>query len=428
MTKAILLADRLFAGSPAHPYRQARGGMGSPSRPKPTAPDNAYFVQFQAEIPRMKIIHVVLSLVCAASLSACDMKRFFPNATASNGSAHVDSIQREGALITVPEASPLRGSLVVGAAEQQAFAQVIDAPGVIEAVPEKLVKITPPLAGRIVRLHRQLGDTVKAGDPLATIDSPDLGAAYSEHAKAQATLTRARQEFERQKALHDEDISAGKDFEAAQLDLAAAESDARAAADRLAQLGVSARSSSRREYVLRAPISGRVVEMEGAQGGYWNDNTASIMTVADLSTVWLSASVAEKNLSQMFAGQAARIAPNAYAGRTFDGKVSYIGDLLDPDTRTARVRVAIDNREGLFKPGMFARVSFDGPIHQALLIPASALLQSGLYTRVFVEQAPFRFESRVVSVGASTGDRVEVLSGIKPGERIVIKDGVLLND
>ena len=376
----------------------------------------------------MKTLPFISSLVCAVSLSACDVKRFIPNATASSAPAQAAAVLREGALVSVPDASPLRSRLVVGSAEQQAFAQAIAAPGVIEAVPEKLVKITPPLAGRIVRLHRQLGDTVKAGDALATIDSPDLGAAYSEHTKAQATQKRARLEFERQKALHEADIAAGKDFEEAQLDLAAADSDARAAADRLAQLGVSLRSASRREYVVRAPMAGRVVEMEGAQGAYWNDNTASIMTVADLSTVWLSASVAEKDLAQMFIGQAARIVPNAYPERTVDGQVRYIGDLLDPDTRTVRVRVAIDNPEALFKPGMFARVSFDGPTHQALLIPASALLQSGLYTRVFVEQAALRFESRVVQVGASVGERVEVLSGLQPGERIVTQGGVLLND
>jgi cobalt-zinc-cadmium efflux system membrane fusion protein len=377
----------------------------------------------------MKIIYVVLALACALSLAACDTKRFLSGGDSTEGkTAETADVQHDGAFVAVPAASPLRKSLVVGSVEQQAFAQTIDAPGVIEAAPEKLVKITPPLGGRIVRLHRQLGDTVKAGEPLATIDSPDLGSAYSEHVKAQAALLQARQEFERQKALQDEDISARKDFEAAQLALSAAESDVRATSDRLAQLGASTGADSRREYILRSPIAGHVVEMNGSQGGYWNDTTASIMTVADLSTVWLSASVAEKDLAQMFVGQAARIVPNAYASREFDGKVKYIADLLDPDTRTARVRVAIDNRDGLFKPGMFARVSFSGPTHQALLVPAAALLQSGLYTRVFVEQTPFRYESRVVSVGATVGDRVEVLSGLKAGERIVVKDGVLLND
>lgn len=376
----------------------------------------------------MKIIHVVLAIACASLLTACDVKHFLPGAYAAEGKPETANVQRDGAFVNVPAASPLRKSLVVASVEPQAFAQTIDAPGTIEAAPEKLVKIAPPLGGRIVRLHHQLGDAVKAGDPLVTIDSPDLGSAYNDQIKAQAALLQARREFDRQKALKDDDISAGKDFEAAQLALSAAESDARATSNRLAQLGASASAGSRREYVLRAPIAGRVVEMNGAQGSYWSDTTASIMTVADLSTVWLAASVAEKDLAQMFVGQTARIVPNAYASREFDGKVKYIGDLLDPDTRTARVRVAIDNRSGLFKPGMFARVSFSGPAHSALLVPATALLQSGLYTRVFVEQAPFRYESRIVSVGTTVGDRVEVLSGLKAGERIVVKDGVLLND
>lgn len=374
----------------------------------------------------MKITFPVLTIACLGSacltsLAACSGHAPPPDTAAGE-------VRREGASVVVPAASPLRGSLVVAKVEPQAFAQTLDAPGVVEAVPEKRVRIVPPLAGRIVRLHRQLGDAVKAGDALATIDSPELGAAYGEHVKAQATLALARQEFRRQQALQEEDIAARKDLEAAQLALSAAESDARAAAGRLAQLGVPARAASRREYVLRAPISGRVVEMDAAQGGYWNDTSAPIMTVADLSMVWLSASVAEKDLSQVSVGQAACIVPNAYAGRSFEGRVAYVGDLLDPDTRTLPVRVAIDNRDGLFKPGMFARVGLAGPARQALLVPASALLQSGLHTRVFVEQAPFRFQPRVVDVGASAGDRVEVLSGLKAGERIVVKDGVLLND
>lgn len=375
----------------------------------------------------MKITAVVVTFICAALLAACSDKHSGAGAS-DRKAAETGDLQRQGALVTVPAASPLRKSLIVSPVEQQTFAQTIDAPGVIQAVPEKRVTITPPLTGRIVRLHHQLGDAVKAGEALVTIDSPDLGSAYSDHIKALATLAQARQEFERQKVLQEEDISARKDFEAAQLALSAAESDARATTDRLAQLGASAGGSSRRKYVLRAPLSGRIVETNGSQGSYWNDTTASIMTVADLSTVWLSASVPEKDLSQIFVGQAARIVPNAYANRAFDGKVQYIGDLLDPDTRTASVRVAIDNRAGLFKPGMFARVGFTGANHSALLAPATALLQSGLYTRVFVEQAPFQFESRVVSVGATVGDRVEVLSGLKAGERIVTKDGVLLND
>lgn len=370
----------------------------------------------------MKVSSLVISMAFAALLAACDAQRL-----PSSADAHAD-IRRDGARVVVAQDSPLSDSLLMDEVAQEAVVRQIGAPGVVEAMAERLVKITPPLGGRIVRLHRQLGDEVREGEALVTMDSPELGQAYSEHVKAQAALKQARQAFKRQQALRAEDIAAQKDIEAAQLELSAADSDARAAADHLAQLGVSTRDASRREYVMRAPLTGRVVQMEGFQGGYWNDNTASIMTVADLSMVWLSASVAEKDLAQMAVGQAVRITLNAYGGREFEGQVTYIGDLLDPDTRTVPVRVAIDNQEGLFKPGMFARVSFSGPAQQALLVPVTALVQSGLYTRVYVEQAPLHYESRIVEVGGRMGDRVEVLSGLAAGERIVVKGGVLLND
>lgn len=378
----------------------------------------------------MKFILLTFAAVLLCQqLAGCDSKG--PSSLASGNVADPASVkaQRVDDKINVPEGSPLRRSLQIAAVEQKSFQQTISVPGVIEPMPEKLVKIMPPLAGRIVKLHRMLGDPVKTGDALFTLDSADLGAAYRDDAKAQATLLQAKQDLERQKSLLEADIAAKKDYEAAQLALAAAETDARASADRLAQLGAVVGARSRREYVLRSPITGRVVEMAGSQGGYWNDINASIMTVADLSTVWLSASVSEKDVSQMFVGQKARVTLNAYADKAFEAQVKYVGDLLDSDTRTVKVRVAIDNREGRFRPGMYARVSFSTASRPALVVPASALLQSGLYTRVFVEIAPFSFESRIVSVGATLDDdRVEVLSGLMAGDRVVVKDGVFLND
>ncbi|WP_082702199.1 efflux RND transporter periplasmic adaptor subunit [Pseudacidovorax intermedius] len=371
---------------------------------------------------------LALLLLGTAALCSCQGSPSSAVADGATAASASPGLQRHSSRIDIPAASPLRKALVVAAVEAQPFAPTLEAPGVIEAAPERLVKIVPPLAGRIVRLHHQLGDRVKAGEPLVTIDSPDLGSAYRDDAKAQAALLQARQDFARQQALHQADISAGKDLEAARQTLTSAESDARAARERLAQLGAPADAASRREYVLRAPIAGRVVDMAGAMGGYWNDTTAAMMTVADLSTVWMSASVPEKDIAQLSVGQPVRIALDAYPGRVFEGKARYIGDLVDTDTRTVRVRVAIDNREGLFKPGMFAHATLQGPAQPALLVPASAVLQSGLATRVFVQTAPAQYESREVQVGPADGDRLALLAGLKPGERIVVQGGVLLND
>ena len=203
--------------------------------------------------------------------------------------------------------------------------------------------------------------------------------------------------------------------------LTAAESDARAARERLAQLGAPVDAASRREYVLRAPIAGRVVDMSGALGGYWNDTTASLMTVADLSIVWLVASVPEKDIAALSVGQAVHIALDAYPGRQFEGKARYIGDLVDTDTRTVRVRVAIENRERLFKPGMYAHATLEGPAQPALL-------QSGVGTRVFVEQGAGRFAPREVRPGVQQGRQGEVAAGLRAGERVVVDGGVLLHD
>ncbi|SFX96485.1 membrane fusion protein, cobalt-zinc-cadmium efflux system [Janthinobacterium lividum] len=360
-----------------------------------------------------------LALACSA-LAGCAK----PTAAAT---PPAQSMHLDDGSIAVDKMSPLRQRLQIAPVQEQEIATQTQAPGSIEAMPEKLVKITPPLAGRITRLQRALGDSVKAGDPLFTLDSAELSAAYADDSKARSALLQARQELERQKALFEAEIAARKEYEAAQAAYDQAGSDARASADKLAQYGAGA-GSTRRDYVLRSPIAGTVIAMEGAQGGYWNDINAPVMTVADLSTVWLSANVAERDLAQVAVGQTASITVDAWPGKAFEGKVAYVGAVLDPETRTVKVRVAIDNRAGAFKPGMFAHAGFAGASRRALLVPASAVLQSGPSTRVMVERSPLRFEPRTVQVGASHGEQVEIVSGLKAGERIVVKEGVLLND
>ncbi|WP_402719401.1 efflux RND transporter periplasmic adaptor subunit [Janthinobacterium rivuli] len=360
-----------------------------------------------------------LALACSA-LAGCAKPT--AAATPPAQSTHLD----DGS-IAVDKMSPLRQRLQIAPVQEQDIATQTQAPGSIEAMPEKLVKITPPLAGRITRLQRSLGDSVKAGDPLFTLDSAELSAAYADDSKAKSALLQARQELERQKTLFDAEIAARKEYEAAQAAFAQAGSDAQASADKLAQYGAGARGT-RRDYVLRSPIAGTVIAMEGAQGGYWNDINAPVMTVADLSTVWLSANVAERDLAQVAVGQATRITVDAWPGKAFEGKVAYVGAVLDPETRTVKVRVAIDNRAGAFKPGMFAHAGFAGASRRALLVPAAAVLQSGPSTRVMVERSPLVFTPRTVEVGASHGDQVEIVSGLRAGERIVVKEGVLLND
>jgi cobalt-zinc-cadmium efflux system membrane fusion protein len=244
--------------------------------------------------------------------------------------------------------------------------------------------------------------------------------------KAQAALSLANHNLNRQQELADAEIAARKDLQQAQSDQAQAQSEAARAQARLAQLG-STRGNGR-ELTLTAPIAGHVIELSGAQGGFWNDTNAPLMTIADLSKVWLSASVQEKDLAAVFVGQSVHIVVNAWPDAPRAGRVAYIGQVLDADTRTVKVRVALDNADGRLRPGMYASAVFSGAPHEAVTVPTSALIQDGFATRVFVERAPWTYESRVVTPGAQIGSQVEIASGLKPGERIVVKDGVLLND
>ena len=333
----------------------------------------------------------------------------------------------DGDALLIPEKSPLRRSLAVAAVVEQTVAAPFTLPAVVEADPARLVKVMPPLAGRIVRLNRQLGDQVKAGDVLFTMDSPDFAQATADAAKARAALTLASHGLERQRELDKSDLAVRRDLEQAQSDFAQASSEAARADARLRQSGARAGANADGKLAVRSPIAGRVVELAAAEGAYWNDATAPLMTVADLSRVFVSANAQEKDLARLYVGQQASVKLDAYAA-PLTGEVRYVGDLLDPDTRTVKVRLPFDNRDGSLKPGMFAEATLSSRPHQGILVPMAAVIQGGFSSRAFVETGLWRFSPREIKLGAQIGQQIEVLGGLKAGERIVVKDGVLLND
>jgi len=340
----------------------------------------------------------------------------------------VASLVHEGELLTIPEKSPLRRSLVVAQVEEQSVAVPFTLPAVVEADPARLVKVLPPLAGRIVHLNKQLGDEVKAGEVLFVIDAPDYAQANADAAKSQAALTLARHNLERQRELDKSDIAVRRDLEQAQNDYEQAASEAARAAARLSQAGGRAGvAAADGKLTVRSPISGRVVELAAAEGAYWNDATAPLMTVADLSRVYVSANAQEKDLSQLYVGQQVAIKLDAYPD-PLKGQVRYVGEMLDPDTRTVKVRVPFDNRDGHLKPGMFALATLEAHPHSGIVVPMAAVIQNGFASRTFVEVKPWQFVPRDLKLGAQIGEQVEVLGGLKAGDRIVVKDGVLLND
>ena len=383
-----------------------------------------------------------LLVICAAVLIAFGVAWWFLASRAQAAEAAkavpVRVLEHVGAQVVIPEGSPLRQSLVVAGADAQAIEVPLSLPAVVEADPAKLVKVSPPVTGRVASLDKGLGDTVHVGDVLFRIDSADLAQVRSDAQKARSTLALATQALERQRALGASGIAANREIEQARNDFDQAQSELSRTGARLMQLGAgqldanpdkaASATGSSRLLAVRSPVAGRVIDLSAAQGAYWNDATASLMTVADLSRVFVTASAGEADLKALFLNQPVRVVLDAFPGEALSGTVRYIGEVLDADTRRVKVRMVFDNRDGRLKPGMFANATFSSKPHSGLLVPMDAVVQSKLHSRVFVEASPWHFESRVVTLGPRVGDRIEVLAGLKSGERVVVKDGVLLDD
>lgn len=335
----------------------------------------------------------------------------------------------QGDAIRVPEQSELRKYLVVAPAGQRSIQAPLNAPAVLEADPSRVASILPPVAGRITALHVHLGDAVKAGQPLLTIDSADLAQARADLQHAQIGLTQTKKALTREQDLADHHIAAQKDLEQAQADYGSAQSEYQRAAAVFTVLGLSPESTdSPRQLTLRSPLAGRVSALNVAPGTYANDSNAALMTVSDVSTIWFTASVQEKDLAAVTPGEEIEAEVQSFPGEVFKGKVQFVSDQLDSDTRTIKVRVAHDNADGRLKPGMFAHLAFRAAARLAVMVPTTALIQQESRTLVYVETAPWTFQAREVKTGVHLGDDTEVVQGLSGGERIVARQGVLLND
>jgi cobalt-zinc-cadmium efflux system membrane fusion protein len=198
---------------------------------------------------------------------------------------------------------------------------------------------------------------------------------------------------------------------------------------RLRTLGVaSGGTEPTRLLSIKAPMSGSVIDLQTAPGAYVNDITAAMATIANLDTVWVTANVPEKDTALVSKGQSAEVVLTAYPGEVFKGTVLFVSDVLDPDTRRTKVRIAFENADLRLKPNMFAATKFLAPKQTLPAVPTTALVLRDEADQVFVEVAPWVFQARRVDVAFQQGDQTLVTRGLTAGERVVVKDGVLLND
>ena len=339
------------------------------------------------------------------------------------------ALQRRGDKIFVPETSALRRRLTVMPAPTRLASGRITAPGFVEADPARTVPVLPSGAGRVQSLKVALGDRVQRGQTLVLIDSPDLAQAYGDNDKAASSARLAATNLKRSEEQFKIGATAQRDLDQARSDNDQAVAEYLRTRARLRAMGAAedARGVARL-LAVRAPMNGSVTALATAPGALINDITQSIMTIADLSVVWVTALVAEKDVRVLAPGQDAEVSVDAYPDRTLHGKVLFVPDVIEADSRRNKTRIAFGNPDYALKPNMFTTVTLHGPAIARVVLPSSALLMNNDRTSVFVATAPWTFERRTVEPLLEESTEVVISSGVQPGEQVVARGGILLND
>jgi cobalt-zinc-cadmium efflux system membrane fusion protein len=291
-----------------------------------------------------------------------------------------------------------------------------------------MARVSYPFPARISGIPVRIGEWVKKGQPLLALQSEEVGRAKSEFYKATADLELARSSHAREKRLFERGVGAEKNVISAEAEYKVALAQLDAAEKKLHVLGFSeedvqaiARSHQiNPEIMLFAPITGKIIEHNAVLGSMI-DQSSELMTIMDPSILWVDAEIFEKDIAKIRIGQTVRVALQAFPGQSFQGELTYIGDMMKEDTRTITVRTEVENRDSRIKPGMFAEMTiFLSNGRRVISLPAEAILDDNSEQIVFIKGED-HFLPKLVTVGNQHDGYCEITSGIREGEEVVTK-------
>lgn len=289
-------------------------------------------------------------------------------------------------------------------------------------------RVASPLDGRATQLLVKPGDKVKVGQALVELSSPQVSQLQSDLLRAQQDADIAHKAAERARKLHIEGAISDKDLAQAEADLVKSKANEAQAAAHLRSLGISAGDPTT-GVTLRASVAGTVVERNILVGQeVRQDATAPLFTISNLETVWVHADVYEQDLPLVQPGSGVVIHVSAYPGESFAGTIGHLGEVVDPTSRTVKLRCVVPNGDGRLKPEMFAKVELsDMHGKKVIVIPSRAVLSDADHSRVIVADGNV-FRMRVVQVGPEIDGKVRVLTGVKAGESLVTEGALFLKN
>ena len=374
---------------------------------------------------RVLFVNALLCLAVALLLSGCTSKSTEAKNPAAEAPppAKVESVADAG-LVKVDHPDQFK----LATAVERNVAPELNVTGTVTPDVSRNVPVISLASGRVVEIHARLGDEVVKGQLLMRVQSSDISSAFSDYRKAVSSEILSKAQLERAQLLFEKGAIPQKDLEVARDTDEKAKVDVETARERLRVLGVDADHTTA-TVDIKAPVSGVITEQNvtAAAGVKTLDNSPNLFTISDLSEVWILCDVYENDLPKVHIGEYADVRLNAYPGRVFRARIANIGPVLDPNLRTAKVRLQMPN-PGIMRIGMFVNATFHGQNKQMrAAVPASAVLH--LHDRDWV-YVPVEGGFRRVEVtgGAMLPDNMqEIVSGIEPGQRVVANALVLQN-
>ena len=330
------------------------------------------------------------------------------------------SFSIEGNQITVADHSPVLQNIQIQSVETGDYQPAFTTSGVAQAITSRYAEIASPFAGRIVKSFVKLGQKVSPGSPIFEISSPDFFETGKAYFQAKQEMELAQKNLNRERDLLAHKVGVAKDFEEAEVNY---ERQKKEYENALAAMKVyqidPAKAILGQPLIVRSPIAGEVVKSNIVIGQYIKEDAEALAIVADLDKIWVKANVKEKDIPLMHNIADIKINLSALPDASVEGKIYYIGELLDEDTRSLEIIIECENRKHLIKPFMYGTVQFVNAPSQAVIIPNAAVLQEEESRYVIVSEGDNKFRKTNVTVASSYEKQTVILSGINSGEQIV---------
>ena len=327
----------------------------------------------------------------------------------------------------IPENSPLLQRIQLQTINSVNYHSHYSTNGTVRVITGSLAELSSPFEGRVTKSFVHLGQMVSAGSPVFELYSPDYFETVKSFVQARQEKQLATTNYQRQKDLLDHGVGSRKEMEEAESAWQIAGREYEKAESSLLIFNVKPDEIALgKPLIVRSPIAGEIVKDNITVGQYLRSDAAPQAVVANLAKVWVVAQVKEKNINLINSIDSVHVITDAHPEHPINGIVSYIGSILDEQTRSVEVFVVCNNDKKSLKPGMFANVAFTRQLADVLVIPATALLQEEEHTFVFVQTGKNRFVKREVTV--STGNEKELIvgSGLKANETVVTEGAINL--